>query len=438
MVAIMIATMNAPVRGEPAVTLTLAQAIDRALSDNPELAIADQARSASEAQVRATAARRLPRLALSASARWWDRPIVAELAIGSQVVTVDVRDQLTGSIDLSVTQPVTGAFVIGTLVARDRAASAAATAARDQIRIDAAYRAAAAYLEALEATALAEVAVTTLRQLDAAQRHARALITAGTLQAVDALRIDVERAVVEQQRLAAEAAALAARRSLGLLLGVPDGSELALVALDLTPPELPWTEDAAVARAGAQRPERRGAAAQREIAAREVSVARASYYPSVSLVGVYSHAITAGSLDNAYSAYAGVQLDWNLWDWGKRAADLDAAVAADRGAVLRASATAAQIAASARTAWHAARIARATIDVAAAGLTAAVETQRVQAARFAQGAATTVELLDAETALATARAHAAISRYRYLVAWMALGRAVGEVPALDRSARGVP
>lgn len=36
--------------------------------------------------------------------------------------------------------------------------------------------------------------------------------------------------------------------------------------------------------------------------------------------------------------------------------------------------------------------------------------------------------LDAETALASAQAEAAIGRYQYLVAWMGLSREVGSLP----------
>ena len=40
-------------------------------------------------------------------------------------------------------------------------------------------------------------------------------------------------------------------------------------------------------------------------------------------------------------------------------------------------------------------------------------------------------VLDAETAFANAQAQAAIARYQYLVAWMALNRAVGVVPMAE-------
>ena len=191
-------------------------------------------------------------------------------------------------------------------------------------------------------------------------------------------------------------------------------------------------------RARRDRAELRGAVANRNVAELGVSVARANYYPSVSLVGIYSHSVTAQFGTAADTAYLGVSLDWNLWDWGKRGADVDAARAVHRQARLSELALGEQIAVDTRATWQAARTARATLEVTARGLAAAAEAERLQATRFAHGAATTVELLDAETALANAKAQSVIGRYQYLVAWMALSRDVGTVPAPPAPARGAP
>ncbi|HEU4729164.1 MAG TPA: TolC family protein [Kofleriaceae bacterium] len=406
-------------------TLTLGAAIDAALSHNPQLAIATESVVAADTKASADSALRLPLLAARGNVQLWDRAIVADLGPDSGEVTI--RDRVTGTVDLTVAQPLSGALVLGKLVSRDRALSDASRAQRDALRLDIAYQTAEAYLAALQARTLEQVAQATLQQLEADLQHAKILQQAGTLQRVDVLRLEVERARVEQQRLAADTTALGARRRLGLLLGLPDGTELALVEIDTTPPPLPFTEDEAVTRARRDRADARAAAAQSHAAELGVEVARASYYPTVSLMGVYSHALNVASFGSAAdSAYLGVSLDWNLWDWGKRA---DGARATARQVRLSQGALNDQIAVDTRARWQAARTALATLEVAARGLAAAVEAQRLQAARFAQGAATTVEVVDAEAALASAQAQAAIGRYQYLVAWMALGREVGSLPA---------
>jgi len=414
--------------------LTMAEAIDVALSHNPQLAIESESIVAAEARAASDSKLRFPLLNARVNTQLWDRPITADL--GPDIGKITIRERFTGTLDVTVSQPLSGALVIGTLVDRDHALSDASRARRDGVRIDIAYQTAEAYLGALQARTLGQVAAATLQQLDGDLQHARALLQAGTLQQVDVLRLEAERARIEQQALQAETQSLGARRRLARLLGLPDGAELALVDIDTTPPALPWSEDEAVARARRDRAELRGAAANRSAAELGVSVARASYFPSVSLVGIYSHSLTAQFGSAADAGYLGVTLDWNLWDWGKRGDDVDAARAVHRQSQLAEAALGEQVAVDTRATWQAARTARATLEVAARGLAAAAEAQRLQAARFAHGAATTVELLDAETALANARAQEVIGRYQYLVVWMALSRDVGTLPAQPQPRRG--
>jgi len=305
----------------PVHQLTLAAAIDAALSHNPQLAIATESIVAADSRTTADKALRLPLLNLRGNAQLWDRKIEADL--GPDIGKITIRDRVTGTLDVSVTQPLSGALVIGTLVDRDRASGDVSRAQRDGLRIDIAYQTAEAYLGALQARTLGQVAQATLRQLDADLQHARILLQAGTLQRVDVLRLEVERARIEQQQLQADTMALGARRRLAMLLGLPDGTELALVDIDTTPPALPFTEDEAVAHARQDRADARVAEANSHAAELGIAVTRASYFPSVSLLGVYSHAISSATFGTAAdSAYVGLTLDWNLWDWGKRSAEV--------------------------------------------------------------------------------------------------------------------
>jgi len=422
------AVQAAPATPPTARRLTMAEAIDAALGHNPQLAIAAESIVAADARASADEKLRLPALGARANLFLWNRAIEADL--GPDLGKITVRERLTGTVDVTLAQPLSGALVIGKLVERDRATADASRAQRDGLRVDIAYQTAEAYLAALQARTLGQVAAATLGQLDADLRHAGVLLAAGTLQRVDVLRLEAERARVEQQALQADTAALAARRRIALLIGLPDGSELELVDVDTAPPALAWSEDEAVGRARRDRADARVAEANGRAAELGIAVSRASYFPTVSLVGVYSHTLNAGSFGStADSAYIGLSVDWNVWDWGKRAAELEGARALSRQARLSQGAVVDQIAVDTRARWQAARTARATLDVAARGLAAASEAQRLLSARFAQGAATTVEVLDAETALANAQSQQVIGRYQYLVAWMALSREVGVVPA---------
>lgn len=75
----------------------------------------------------------------------------------------------------------------------------AARVQRDGLRVDIAYQTAEAYLTALQAHTLSGVAASTLQQFAADLQHAQLLLPAGTLQRVDVLRLEVERAGLEQQ-----------------------------------------------------------------------------------------------------------------------------------------------------------------------------------------------------------------------------------------------
>lgn len=412
----------------------MAAAIEIALSNNPQLTIEAENIVAADARARADERLRLPLLAVRANVFAWDRRIVADL--GPDIGEITIRDRVTGTVDLMLSQPLSGALVIGKLVERDRATVTASRAQRDGVRVDVAYQTAETYLGALQAKSLRDVAASTLQQLDANLKHARVALEAGAMQRVDVLRLEAERARVEQQILQAETTALGARRRLAMLLGLPDGTELVLAEIDTTPPALPWTEDDAVARARRDRSEARVADANRHVAELGVAVVRANYFPTISLQAIYSHAVNSASFGTAAdTAFVGLSLDWNLWDWGRRGAEVDAARALGRQARIAQSALGDQIAVDTRARWQAARTAQATLDVTARGLAAAVEAHRLQSARFSGGAATTLEVLDAGTALASAQSQAVIARYQYLVAWMGLSRAVGAVPAHPEARR---
>ena len=103
--------------GAPAVhQLTLAAAIEAALSHNLQLAIEAEDIVAGEAKATADSKLRLPLLNMKANVMLWDRPIVADL--GPELGKITIRDRVTGTVDVSVSQPLSGALVIGKLVAR--------------------------------------------------------------------------------------------------------------------------------------------------------------------------------------------------------------------------------------------------------------------------------------------------------------------------------
>lgn len=423
---------------EPARTVTLAEAIELATGDALSIDLQKEQIEAASQKERATRKLRLPTLGVKGSVLVWNDVIEFSQPCSdpdpnicpAPVITATIRDRVTGSAEVNLAQPLSQLIVIGRLIEGDRAAVAGARAELEVAKLDAAYQAAEAYLGALQAQTLRELAATSVAQLEADLTRIRALRDAKVLADVDVLRLEAARDQAKAGVLDAESGAATARRGLALLLDLPDGTALTLAPIDTTPPELGWSEDEAVAAAASQRPERRVAAARATQAEVGAAAVKAGFLPSVVAIANYTRTEGQGFIASKNSAYVGVALDWNLWDWGKRNADLAAAKAGARMARRVKEELVDQLAFDVRSKWLAASTSRQKLAVHDSALRAAEEAYRLQSAKIAAGLATTTDVIDAEAEVSRARAQATISRYQYLIAWMALVRAVGQVPAM--------
>ena len=63
-------------------------------------------------------------------------------------------------------------------------------------------------------------------------------------------------------------------------------------------------------------------------------------------------------------------------------------------------------------------------------LQSAEEAYRLQKVKFENGAATTTDVLDAESDVARARLQSALARYDYYLALIGLARSVGDIPSV--------
>ena len=87
----------------------------------------------------------------------------------------------------------------------------------------------------------------------------------------------------------------------------------------------------------------------------------------------------------------------HLWDWGKNWNGVKEAGAKARQAEIAASSPRDQLAFDARRRLTEARTAYETVGLARSSLAAAEEAYRIQSVRYAEGAATTTDVIDAET-----------------------------------------
>lgn len=420
----------APAAAEPThKKIDLGEAISLATDQSFALEAPKQKIEAAEDKLVGDKTLRLPNLSVQGGAQFWNKAITFALA-PPPAPEETFRSQLTASVTATVSEQVTTALLLKTLLRLDQAQIDGANAELEMKKLDVAYQVATGYLGTLQVDTLHELALTTVQQLQADLDRIKKLRDAKVLADVDVLRVEAALDAAQQQVLDAETNGENARAGLAILLGLPDNTELELAPIDMSIPEVPWTEDDAVAAAKKQRPERKVAAAGIEASDRGVDLAKGAYLPMVSAVVDYSHVEGQGPFSDKDSGFIGVNVAWNLWDWGKRKSELESAKSMARLARRGASQMDDVISFDVRAKYRTAVTKRKSLDVAQSGLKASEEAYRLQQVKIAAGAATTTDVIDAESDVSRSRAQATIAQYQYLIAWMDLVRSVGQLPDL--------
>ncbi len=414
--------------------LTLAQAVDAAVSDNPDLAVAARSVDVAGARVDSARALRLPKLSVDASLNVWNEK--TEITFGPQTITA--REQVTSSVSVTLAQPLSGLAVVGKLIKVEQKGVDLARAQLSGAKLDIAARTAETYLRAMQARAGVEIAAQTVTQLDAQAARAKALEAGGVLAKVDLMRIDSARSQAAQQVLAAQDGFAQALDALAFMLGLPSGASIETVDdLPAALPPPPWNEQGAMTVAAQKRPELKTASLQADQAEGAVLVKRSDYYPNVMAIAQYQHSEGQGSFaPSPDAAFVGVTFKWDIWDWGKRGDDMREVRGRAAQARMTANRTKDSVAMDVRGKLRSAQTSYKQFAVAQQGLATAEEAYRIQSVRFQNGSATTLDVLDAETDVARARLAVVNHRYEYAIALVQLAHAIGEQPLAGFTATG--
>src|ERR1044071_9230161 len=94
----LLAARAASAESAPPRQLTMAEAIDVALSHNAQIAIESESIVAAEARAAADSKLRLPLLNAKVNVLVWDRPITADL--GPDIGKITIRERVTGTLDV--------------------------------------------------------------------------------------------------------------------------------------------------------------------------------------------------------------------------------------------------------------------------------------------------------------------------------------------------
>ncbi len=417
--------------------LTLEQAVTIALQQNRDVQSAALEVGKAEAQRRATQTARLPNLQFNLTEAYPLTPIDLKFRQGdlgtlpgvgpvpAQDTTVRTSQAFQTYVLATATQPVFQQYKIGLQI--------------DQAGIQ--KQLAGTNLQLTQSTTVASVkeayyqVLMTQTSLDAAEEYVRALrelerVVTEQYQREAVLRADL---LDVQSRLAgAEANTLSARDTLAtakerlnLWLGRSLDTDYRVSPVPAMPAPEPQGEEAQN-RALRQRPEVARARLNLKAAETDVKIKRAEYIPDLNLVVSYLSPITSRVLPQNI-AYAGVELKWEFFDWGRKrqemAARTDTVGQADRA--LRQAQD--QVALDIKSQLRRFQEAQAQFRAAEIGQEAARERARVVQNRFATQAALLRDALQAQADLADAN-----NRYAQalLGAWTAraeVDRALGEV-----------
>lgn len=439
-----------PARGDT-LTVTLHDALARALANGDEVRLAESRRSAASAQIGQARATGLPQLRMSTAFTH-----VYENA-RAQAVGQIFNQPNTYNVNFNLSVPL---FQGGRVGAGLRAASrtrGAALADVEQARADVTLDVLRAYLDALFAQRQVEIQREQVRLADERVRQMEQMERAGRASRYDVLRARVERSNLEPAAIQAAGTMELAVLEVKRLANLPTDQPLKLVS-GVTAEQVaalaggaasPASDSAAISALPAVR-----AAELRAQASRAgVAVARADYLPTVSVFltsgwqafptgwsipttrgGLNPIPCSDGSTDRTCTQQnggwftdrsAGLQFTLPVFD-GLRARS-NVALARAQADVAAAQAAQAREAAAVELARARADLARAQAQFAATRQNAAeaAEAFRLAQLRFNRGLSTQLDVSDAQLALATAQTNEARATYDLYLATAELARAQG-------------
>jgi len=311
---------------------------------------------------------------------------------------------------------------IGAHVKSARRAEEAAGSAAEDLRLRLLNLAATLYRELQRLDGRQQALFAQRAALAAHIKVAEAAVNVGRLAPVERLRLSAELKDVEGELAGVSGSVLSVRARIAELMAMDEYDDP--IVPPEPPPDVPaWSETSAQGRPDIQAAEANAASAQEE--ARGFLAER---FPDLVLAGTWQRD-RGYDTDTFETWQVSLAVRWNIWDGGGRRADVLAARERQVAAVRQVRARQLQANAEFRAARARLDAAQARIEAAREGLAAAEETAAIQAARFKAGRLSAADLVDAEAALSTARAEAAISLADWWNAYDDLRLALGKPPA---------
>lgn len=310
-------------------------------------------------------------------------------------------------------------------LSRSGATLDAAHAQEQQARFAAAIVTESDYYSVLASVELLRSAQDRVERAEQGLSVARARVASGAAVRSDSLQLVLELTRARVDLLRQRSALTVARLELGRRVGAEGPVDAA--PLDTMPmAALPLSLDQAVALALESGPAWRSARASERAAGAAVREATSDYFPSLNLTAAHQRFDTKffPSARNVSSVTLGIR--WTLWNGGQR----EIALAEARTSRNVAEAIRADLERGARAdvteSYEVYNTARASVELSSTAVLVAQENYRVQESRYRAGAATILDLLDAQVGLTQAEADLVQARYGTRLALAGLEAMLGQ------------
>jgi outer membrane protein TolC len=415
-------------------SLTLEQAIETAINNNPGLKAAGSQIEAADAGVLRSASGFLPKVTVSETWSKTDNPLmVLGTKLNQEIVTpADFNPTVINQPEpisnyntrLSVMQPVFngGKEYLGRTQAK--LARDASIQDRERARQETVYNVVKAYYGVLLAREYHKVALQSLETSEANVKLAEARYRAGAVLQSDLLRAKVQLAEVKEMLTRSENGIKLASAGLNFAMGVPQGYEYEITG-SLSAQELNTEVNAAIDEAAARRPDLISMDLNRQNAEKSVSQARTDYLPSLNLTGQVDWNSEKFAGNDAKSWAVMAVLQWNLFDGLVTRSKVKEALATSSRMKSLEAQTRSAVELQVRQAYYNLAASADRIAATASSVQEAEEGLRIVQKRYETGMTTFVDVLGAESSLIRARTNALQALYDNNIAQAELKLAKG-------------
>lgn len=420
--------IDVPLReATPGPPVTLEEAFELARARHPSLRGVREELEKADAMLAQAWGALLPRISAQLMYTLNDEPTVVDFGAMSPVPVdpIVIRQQHIVQAQLSVQAPLFNMPILSAIdtarLGRSMAGLAEEEGARQLL-----LGVATAFYGSLSARELVMVQADAFEKAKGRVRAAQARLDAGA-----GIRIDVARAQLELEtaRLAHEAALLGFDNARQALAGLLVMDELPLPAVPETDPAAPATPEELVERAAAERADVELRRLQIALAEQNLESAWAAFYPSLAVAWQLQSELTDpagfGGRRNAWALVFVLSIP--IYDQSRYGL-LDQRRAEIRQAQTNLETSLLSIDTEIHSAFRAYESSLTTIDTAARQVELAEEALRLAEAGFQAGAATSLDVDDAQQRVNQARINLAVQRYQSRLALLKLVFLAGEVP----------